>query len=65
MRILSRKEFLTMPPGTVYAEGKPHVYGPWKIKTGNCSSNDWFFDVLAIKELQDARAAVAAFEVEK
>lgn len=47
MRIVDRKTFLTLPPGTVYAQGSPHAYGEWMVKDENCGDNDWFYDDLS------------------
>lgn len=42
MRIVNRKAFLAMPPGTVYAEGQPFAFGHWEVKGDTCGPNDWF-----------------------
>jgi hypothetical protein len=46
MRILSRKDFMLMPPGTIYASGVQHAYSEWKLKNSNCGNDDWVFTSL-------------------
>lgn len=43
MRIVNRKEFLTLPVGTVFAEYEPCIVGDMRIKGDNCGDNDWFY----------------------
>lgn len=42
MKIISRAEFLGMPPMTVYQKYEPCFFGPIEIKMGTCGTNDWF-----------------------
>lgn len=43
MRIVTRKEFLTLPVGTVFAEYEPCIVGDMRIKGENAGTNDWFY----------------------
>lgn len=40
MRIYRRAEFLALPPGTIYAKGKPWFFESLSIK-GDTWTNDW------------------------
>lgn len=42
MKIVNRKTFLEMPPGTVYAKFEPCIFGNLCIKDDSLS-NDWFY----------------------
>lgn len=44
MRLITRAEFMTLPPNTVCMEGAPHAYGTPFIKMDNCGDNDYFYD---------------------
>lgn len=47
MRIVNRKEFLTLPVGTVFAEYEPCFVRDMRIKGKNCvSNNDWLYQEL-------------------
>lgn len=43
MRIVTRKEFLTLPAGTVFAEYSPCFVRDMRIKGQNCGENDWLY----------------------
>lgn len=43
MRIVTRKELLTLPVGTVFAEYEPCIVGDMRIKGENAGTNDWFY----------------------
>ena len=52
MKVINRTEFLKMPPGTVFAEGKKWIFSDICIKAGNCGANDYGFtslDAMAIE----------------
>ena len=40
MRIYNRKDFLALPPGTMYAKGEPWAFNCLSIKADNLG-NDW------------------------
>ena len=40
MRIYRRKEFLALPPGTIYAKGKPWYFDGINVKADSLG-NDW------------------------
>lgn len=50
MRIVRRKEFLALPPGTIYQSlGAPNSWvidGNLEVKLQNCGYNDWFLATL-------------------
>jgi hypothetical protein len=41
VRIYRRKEFLTMPAGTIYAKGKQWHFDGFNVKADTLASNDW------------------------
>lgn len=41
MRIYRRSEFLKLPPGTIYAQGKRWFFGQMSVKGDTIESGDW------------------------
>lgn len=41
MRIYRRTEFLKLPPGTIYAQGKRWFFGQMSVKGDTIESGDW------------------------
>lgn len=43
MKILSKKEFLTLPNPVVYCDYEDYSFNEIGIKTSNCNSHDFFY----------------------
>lgn len=47
MRIVSKKEFLALPAGTVYSHFEPDIFEGFRVKGTTCDgSDDFFYDDL-------------------
>lgn len=54
MKIYKRAEFLKLPPGTIYAKGKPQYFGNLSVK-GETLGNDWItLDLVWFEAANDA-----------
>lgn len=42
MRVCSRIDFLKLPEGTAYAQGKQWFFGGIQFKADMCGDNDWW-----------------------
>lgn len=43
MRVVNRKEFLEMPPGTLYRKFEPVVFDELSVKLETLKTNDWVY----------------------
>lgn len=42
MKLLTRQQFMALPPGAICCEGTPWAFGSWFRKDGNCCDTDYF-----------------------
>lgn len=57
MRVVDRKTFLAMPPGTIYAKGEPWAFGNIQRKEDTLGDNDWWyqsFDWIESRDMGEA-----------
>ncbi len=43
MKVYNRERFLELPPGTIYAKGKPWVFDGLMVKGDTLPYDDWFY----------------------
>ena len=59
MRLVNFREFLTLPPGTLFSKYEPFVFGPLCIKEASIP-NDFFYQCL-VDSIQFTRELTDAF----
>jgi hypothetical protein len=63
MKIVNRKEFLSLPSGVVYAKFEPCIFGDLAIKGETIGDNDWAFqDFLEVKAENSGEHAEILFD---